>query len=78
MPKKKIVEELKTEEQIDQEIKERTAGFDQPTVERARFLGVNPDNFETMDELVEAVRIREAEDLLIPELKETEGEDATS
>lgn len=49
------------EEAEDKRIQERTASFNEAQVNRAKELGINPDNFETEDELYEAIVIREAE-----------------
>lgn len=40
---------------LDQQMRERTAGYDQEVVTRARELGINPDNFETQEELETAI-----------------------
>lgn len=47
---------LEAERKIDQEVQLRTAKFDQELKIKARKLGINPDNFETEEELLLAIK----------------------
>ena len=47
---------LEAEQKIDQEVRLRTAKFDQELKIKARKLGINPDNFETEEELSLAIK----------------------
>lgn len=48
-------ERIEREAKIDAEVATRTARYDQTTKERARAAGINPDNFETEEELGKAL-----------------------
>jgi len=54
------------EEEQDKKMVERTASYPAETVKEARELGINPDNFETIEELDDAIGVvktlREAEE----------------
>lgn len=58
MPKSK---KQPTEAEHDAEVKTRTSRFDQDLKERARVLAINPDNFETEEQLEQAVKRVEGE-----------------
>ena len=47
---------LEAEQKQDDQMRSRTAKYDQDLKERARKLSINPDNFETEAELTEAVK----------------------
>jgi hypothetical protein len=64
--KEKSFEELEAERKereakIDNDIATRTSRYDQDLKERARAVGINPDNFAEEHELGEAVRKVEEE-----------------
>lgn len=48
------------EEEADKKMVERTATYPADLLERAKGLGINPDNFETQEELETAVETVEA------------------
>ena len=52
---------LEAEAQKDNEMHSRTARYDQDLKERATKLAINPDNFETEEELLKAVKKVEGE-----------------
>lgn len=52
---------LEAEAQKDNEMHSRTARYDQDLKERAKKLAINPDNFETEEELEQAVKTVERE-----------------
>lgn len=54
-------ERVERETKIDAEMKTRTSKFDQDLKERARTVGINPDNFAEEHVLGEAVRKVEEE-----------------
>lgn len=48
------------EEEADAKMRERTEGYNADVVTKARELGINPDNFDTQEELENAIETVEA------------------
>jgi len=60
-PKKQEKSQQESEQLHDQQVKSRTARYDQLLKERARKLAINPDNFDTEEVLEYAVTNKENE-----------------